>query len=181
MTATTADTPPPRIAHIDAVLADPATRQENAERGPFQATLGLIGKALGTARIGVNVTVVPPGKRAWPRHYHYGNDELFVILEGAATLLWGDDRHPLKAGDVVSAPAGEGVPFSIHNDTEDELRYLALSTLDQTDVIVYPDSGKVGYFAGCPPLREGVVAAERKVRFVPIDQALGYWQGEAES
>ena len=51
------------------------------------------------------------------------------------------------------------------------MRFLAVSTHGQPDVILYPDSGKVG-------------AAERLPRgggtslFFRVDDAVGYWDGE---
>lgn len=90
----------PPVVNIDDVLADPTLTDINGPRGPFHATLGFIGKALGTKNLGINVTVVPLGKKAWPRHYHFGNDELFVISPGSGTLPYGEGRRPLRSGEV---------------------------------------------------------------------------------
>jgi uncharacterized cupin superfamily protein len=30
--------------------------------------------------------VVPPGRRAWPYHYHLENEEAIYVLEGLGTL-----------------------------------------------------------------------------------------------
>ncbi|MEO0818957.1 MAG: cupin domain-containing protein [Pseudomonadota bacterium] len=168
------------VVNIDKVLADPGTSQAHGPRGPFEARLGLIGHALGSNRIGINVTVVPAGKRAWPRHWHYGNDELFVVLDGAGTLHYGEADYPLAAGDVVHISAGTGVPFQIENTSGADLRYLAISTQDAPDVVVYPDSGKTGIFAGKAPLGPAPAGRPAIVRFVPDSASAGYWHGEVE-
>jgi uncharacterized cupin superfamily protein len=173
-------TPFKPVANIDAVLSDPALTDRNGPRGNFDATLGFIGRALGSRDIGVTITVVAPGKRAWPRHYHFANDELFVILSGSGTLDYGNEMYPLKANDVVSIVAGTAIPFQIINTSQAELRYLAISTLKHPDVFVYPDSDKVGVMAGGPPMREAREGAEKFVRFIHADHRVGYWDGEVD-
>jgi hypothetical protein len=55
-----------------------------AEKTPekFSAQVGDVGRRLGAQKLGCNLTVVPPGKRAWPFHNHRVNEEMFVVLEG---------------------------------------------------------------------------------------------------
>lgn len=52
------------VVNIEKVLETPELTDINGPRGEFHATLGLIGKALGTKNIGVNVTVVQPEKKS---------------------------------------------------------------------------------------------------------------------
>ncbi|MBC6408259.1 MAG: cupin domain-containing protein [Rhodobacteraceae bacterium] len=77
------------------------------------------------ASISTSQSFPPKSKAAFPRHYHYQNDELFVILEGRETLHYGDTDYPLKPMDVVSILAGTGLPFQIDNTGDNEMRYLA--------------------------------------------------------
>jgi mannose-6-phosphate isomerase-like protein (cupin superfamily) len=53
-----------------------------------------------------------PGQAA-PRHQHPKEDELFVILEGHATVLAGDRELDAPAGSLVIVPAT--VPHDIRN------------------------------------------------------------------
>jgi uncharacterized cupin superfamily protein len=46
----------------------------------FEARLGDIGRRLGAQKLGYNLTVVPPGKRAFPFHNHHINEEMFVVV-----------------------------------------------------------------------------------------------------
>lgn len=177
------DTPRGPVINVVDVLADPDHVIENPERGAFQARLALIGRALGTGQIGINMTVVPPGKRAFPRHYHYVNDEIFVVLSGTGTLHYDEDDYPLKPLDVVSIRAGTGIPFQIDNTGEEEMRYLALSSLIPADVFHYVDSDKLGVMAGAVPFRD--LSSEgglpRMAKWMWRETRVGYWEGEAEA
>lgn len=172
------DRPAP-VVNIADVLADPGLTDTNRPGTGFDATLGAVGRALGTRKIGATATVVAPGAKAWPRHYHFINDEMFVILSGHGTLHFGEDRHALKSQDVVHIEAGTGIPFQIENTATEALTYVALSTLEQADVFVYPDSGKIGFLAGSGPMRGDTAGkGPRMIRFIREDMKTGYWDGE---
>lgn len=131
--------------------------------------------AAGGERLGCSLYELPPGSKSWPFHYHTGNEEALYVLAGEGTLRLGGGSHPLRAGDYVALPAGEAGGHRVINDGDDPLRYLALSTMDDPDVTVYPDSGKVGVFAGAAPGGEG----ERTVHgYFREDDAVSYWEGE---
>lgn len=137
--------------------------------GHFAAMLGKVGAELGTRQIGCTLVVLEPGKRAWPYHLHYGQEELFVILEGEGTLRYDDHEYPVRAGDVVLTPPGPDTAHQIVNTSAKELRYLALSGMQLPDVCYYPDSGKYGaYFGG-----------GKEYRFVARrSSAVDYWEDE---
>ncbi|WP_371038444.1 cupin domain-containing protein [Rhodosalinus sp. FB01] len=67
--------------------------------------------ALATEGLGINLAAVPPRSKAFPRHYHYVNHELFVIFDGIGVLHHGKEDHALKPLDVVFIRAGTGIPF----------------------------------------------------------------------
>ena len=147
-----------------------------AER--YGATAAPIAPRIGLTKLGCNLTVVPPGKRAFPPHNHYVNDEMFVILSGTGELRLGEQTWPLRTGDVVGCPAGGAhTAHQIVNTGAGELRYLAISTKLQPDIVEYPGSAKFGVMGERPAATpEG---QRGWFRFVGReDQQVGYWEGE---
>lgn len=111
----------------------------------FAARIGSFGDRIGSDGIGCMLHVVEPGKKAFPFHVHHLMHELFVILEGEGTYRFGSSTYPIKAGDVCAAPpGGPERAHQIINTGSGTLRYLGLSTNSGSEVVEYPDSGKVG-------------------------------------
>ena len=130
--------------------------------------------ALGTAatKLGVSIDIVPPGKRACPYHFHYAQEEVFIVLEGKATLRVADELLPLASGDVVFIPAGPDYPHQIINDSDAPLKYLSISTKESPEIVEYPDSGK--YLTSAT--REGDPYGFARMHRDTDD--LDYWDGE---
>jgi uncharacterized cupin superfamily protein len=125
--------------------------------------------------LGCSLYELPPGERAWPYHWHAGNEEAIYVLAGGGTIRLDGEREPLRAGDYVALPTGESSAHRVINDGDEPLRYLAVSTMSDPDVIRYPDSGKIGVFAGSPPGSE----APRSVHgYFREADAVDYWLGE---
>jgi uncharacterized cupin superfamily protein len=136
--------------------------------GVIGARQGLPGR-----KIGCGVDIVPPGKRACPYHFHYAQEEVFVVLEGQGTLRVAGEMLPIGAGDVISIPPGPEYPHQIINTSDAPLKYLSLSTLEFPDVCEYPDSGKyLAYTRTDGPLLQ-------RGRMHRADTDLDYWDGEA--
>ena len=94
-------------------------------------------------RVGMLIESPAPGKRLAPRHYHMLEEEHALILEGEVTLLLGDERYVMKAGDYVCFPAGQKVGHSILNSGAGPCSYLMIGERNPNEVMVYPDSNKV--------------------------------------
>jgi uncharacterized cupin superfamily protein len=138
--------------------------------GAFCASLGAIGRPLGMKKMGCGVVILEPGKRAWPLHEHYGQEETFIILDGEGTIRYGDSEFPVKSGDVIFTPPGKGTAHQIINTSNATLRYLALSTTENPELCYYPDSGKYAAYASTKDSTTHLVAHE--------DSAVDYWDGE---
>jgi uncharacterized cupin superfamily protein len=135
-----------------------------------------IGFGLGATKLGYNLTEIPPGKTAFPYHYHYVNEEMFLVLSGTGNIRMPDGTHPLKAGDLVCCPPGPGGAHQIVNDGSEPLRYLALSTMQDPEVVEYPDSVKYGVTVGRKP---GGTPQESTFRVLAFKKdAVDYWAGE---
>jgi uncharacterized cupin superfamily protein len=71
--------------------------------GSGEATWKLARKALGTSSFGFNLVEIGPGGQI-PEHdeTQSGQHELYVVLEGEATLRVGGEDHPAPAGTFAS-------------------------------------------------------------------------------
>jgi uncharacterized cupin superfamily protein len=117
----------------------------------FAAEFASIGGGIGARKLGVSLAVVAPGKRAFPKHAHHVNEEMMYVLEGQGMYHCGAESAPIKAGDLIAAPPGDGsTAHQIENTSDAVLRYLTFSTKLEPEVVEYPDSGKFGVssFAG---------------------------------
>lgn len=143
----------------------------------FEARVAAVAAPLGATRLGARYVEVPPGKKAWPYHAHHANDELFVILSGTGRLRHGGQEYPIAAGDVVVCRAGGAeTAHQLLAEGDEPLRYLAVSSMHEPDVMEYPDSGKITVFAGAPP--GGDKSARRVDITVRTDSRVDYWEGE---
>jgi len=109
-----------------------------------------LGRAVGASKLGTSLYEVPPGKTAWPRHFHLTNEEAIYVLSGEGTLTLGHPSpavHRVRAGDYMAFPCGPQHCHVLVNDHPfATLRYLCMSTNISPELTMYPDSGKIGCF-----------------------------------
>jgi uncharacterized cupin superfamily protein len=116
-----------------------------------------------------------PGKSGTQPHCHSEEEEIFVILDGTATLqLWPSpireargvehEEHELRAGHVVARPPGTGVSHSFRAG-DDGVTMLIYGTRRPNDMAWMPRSSKI-YWRGL-----GVTGRI---------EALDYFDGEPE-
>ena len=96
---------------------------------------------------------VAAGRRGSPPHCHSEEEEVFVILEGAATLeLWPSpvreargaryEEMALRPGHVVARPPGSGISHSFLSGP-DGVTMLIYGTRRPNDMCFYPRSSKI--------------------------------------
>jgi uncharacterized cupin superfamily protein len=126
-------------------------------------------------KLGMSFYRLEPGKRAFPFHRHFANDEVLLITKGTGSLRYGEEMVPLGEGDYVYLPAEAGVAHQVVNTGADALEYFCISTMLMPEVVMYPDSNKVAtsYMTSA----EDGAGHERKF-FVLRYDAVGYWDGE---
>lgn len=139
-----------------------------------------LSQAAGGQRLGCSMMEIEPGKTAWPFHYHLGNEEAMFVLSGEATLRLGDERQRVSAGDYVAFVAGQAGGHQVTNTGPEPFRYLMLSTMEAPDVVVYPDSNKLGVFAGRAPGGSVAHGPDVFTTFLRRDATVDYWDGETE-
>src|SRR5215831_12011588 len=128
----------PNVANLEETETH---RQEKGSR--FGHAMKWLGIATGGRGIGCRWIEVPPGRTAFPLHFHCANEEALFVLDGQGTLRMGKETVSLRQGDYVTFPPGEEHAHQLINTGKTPLRYLALSTQQTTEVVGYPDSGKV--------------------------------------
>jgi uncharacterized cupin superfamily protein len=85
-----------RVSHVDEI--------EGMHGGIFQP----IGSTLGVTAFGVNLENFPQGHYGYPEHDHGtdGQEEVYFVISGRATLTIDDEPHELRAGSVAYVPSG---------------------------------------------------------------------------
>ena len=136
----------------------------------------ILGEATGASGIGASHYEVPPGRTAFPSHYHCANEESMYVLEGEGSLRIGEATIAVGAGDYVTFPVGPAHAHQITNTGTGPLRYLALSTKHNVDVVGYPDSKKFSAGASAPGSKFGDPGWVR-MRVRP-EAMLDYYDGE---
>jgi len=145
---------------------------EPREHDGFRCLRARIGRQAGSERIGASLFSVPPGEAAYPYHWHLGEEELIVVLEGAPSLRTANGERRLSPGDVISFLRGPEGAHQLINDTEETISFLAFSEQGEPDVVIYPDSGKLGAFERRP---EG----GGLYKLFRLADEVDYWEGEA--
>src|SRR5262245_44417745 len=90
-------------------IEEVAARDE--QRGSFGFHARRLGTEAGSRALGCGHFEVPPGKTAFPFHFHSNFEEAIYVLAGTGTLRVGDAQVAVRAGDYVAFPPG---PESAH-------------------------------------------------------------------
>lgn len=107
-----------------------------------------LGKTLGAQKIGGTIYLIEPGQRVCPYHWHFGEEEWMLVLEGTVRLRTPNGERELGRGDVVAFPTGPGGAHDVRCSSGEPARVLMLSTMSDPEICVYPDSEKLGASAG---------------------------------
>lgn len=113
------------------------------QRAPlYESLCARLAEGTVASKLGISIDVVAPGMRSCPYHFHYAQEEAFVVLDGEGMLRVAGEMLALRAGDTVFIPPGPGYPHQIINTSGAPLKYLSISTRDSPELVVYPDSDK---------------------------------------
>ena len=138
------------------------------ENGYYTSKRAQFSAGIGARQLGYNLTELPPGKAQCPFHSHRLEEEMFLILEGEGELRFGDQRYKIRKFDVIACPTGGAdVAHQIINTGSTTMRYLAVSNNAEVEICEYPDSDKIGLYAGAPrtPVLRKLFRAEAGVDY----------------
>jgi uncharacterized cupin superfamily protein len=156
--------------HVMPNIFEPDFDQQREQPG-FRAQRARLGWQLATQRLGASIWQIEPGEAAYPYHYHLGEEELLVALMGRPSVRTDGSWRQLEPGDVLSFPCGRDGGHQVANWGEVAARFLAISTSDTPDLVVYPDSSKLGAYERLPD-RAGLFEVFR------LADAVDYHDGE---
>jgi uncharacterized cupin superfamily protein len=125
-----------------------------------------VGKAIGAKRLGLSIYDLPAGQAICPYHFEWTDEEWLIVVAGTPTLRTPEGERVLAPGDTVCFPEGPDGAHHIRNDAEGIARVALLSTKNDVSIAEYPDSDKVGVWAG-------------ETRYMlRRSEHLEYWDGE---
>lgn len=78
-----------------------------------------------TERFFLDVYCLKPGQAQKP-HAHFGNDKVYVVMEGRCRFIVGGETEEHGEGSAVLAPSG--VDHGVENHTQANARLLVLMT-----------------------------------------------------
>jgi uncharacterized cupin superfamily protein len=133
------------------------------------------GRDAGAQRLGASLYEIPPGNSVCPYHWHAANEEMLIVLAGRPTLRTPEGERELAEGDMVAFPVGERGAHTVSNNSEAPIRILIVSEMNEPEVAVYPDSGKVMARQQAP----GSPATGLRALF-RLEDEVDYWDGEVE-
>ena len=116
--------------------------------GYEQCTTTRVGKKIGAKRLGMSIYDLPPGQAICPYHFEWTDEEWLIVVTGRPTLRTPEGEREVEPGDTVCFPEGPDGAHHLRNDTKEPVRVAILSTKSDVGIAEYPDSDKVGVWAG---------------------------------
>lgn len=106
-----------------------------------------VARALGSAETAMFVYDLAPGEASSPYHYEYA-EEWLLVVDGTVAIRTPAGEYTLNRGDLARFPAGPAGAHKVMNRGESPARTLLFSSARVPAVSVYPDSDKIGVWAG---------------------------------
>ncbi len=89
-------------------MADVTVKRLDEFETSFGGAMKLVRHGLGVESFGISVIDMPPNLDQYPEHDHSddGQEEVYGVLQGAATLQADGAEHRLEPGTFARVPAG---------------------------------------------------------------------------
>ena len=82
--------------------------------------------ATGLTEFGVSEVTLEPGAWSSQRHWHEGEDEFLVMIEGEAVLVEDQGRTVLRPGDMAAWPKGVANGHHLVNESDRPCRFVVV-------------------------------------------------------
>jgi uncharacterized cupin superfamily protein len=106
-----------------------------------------VARAVGSTATAMFIYDLPPGRASSPYHYEY-EEEWLLVVDGTVTVREPGGERTLERGDLVCFAPGPSGAHRVMNRSDAPARTLLFSTSRVPAVSVYPDSDKIGVWAG---------------------------------
>ena len=80
----------------------------------------------GLTDFGVSQVTLKPGAWSSQRHWHDGEDEFLVMIDGEAVLVEDEGRAVLRAGDCAAWPKGSTNGHHLRNESERDCTFIVV-------------------------------------------------------
>lgn len=134
-----------------------------------------LARRLGGEMLGASIFVMEPGQKSFPYHFHHANEEMLIVLDGNVTVRTPEGETPAVPGDALIFNRGPGGAHQVINTSDQVVRILMLSTMVEPEIAEYPDSQKIGVFAGRAP---GAAGPDTLWKYLDGSAELDYFEGE---
>jgi quercetin dioxygenase-like cupin family protein len=90
-------------------MADVTVKKLDEFDTAFGGAMKLVRHGLGVQSFGLQVLDFPPNADQYPEHDHThdSQEEVYIVVDGAATLQAGGDEHELRPGSFARVGPGE--------------------------------------------------------------------------
>jgi uncharacterized cupin superfamily protein len=128
-------------------LYDQQFEYDDADPAGYRCGVARVSRAAGGKDIVIKEFQIPPGETLCPYHYEY-EEEWLLVLEGTATVRTPDGEQTAPRGALMCFPAGPAGAHKVANPGTEPVLAIMWSSAREPAVSVYPDSDKIGVWAG---------------------------------
>ena len=82
--------------------------------------------ATGLTDFGVSEVTLQPGAWSSQRHWHYGEDEFLVMIQGEAVLIEDDGPTVMRPGDCAAWPKGSTNGHHLRNESDQDCAFIVV-------------------------------------------------------
>lgn len=98
-----------------------------------------LGDYFGLTNLGVNLTTMAPKAVSAVKHCHSKQDEFIYIISGSPTLVYGEHKTQMSAGDCIGFKADNGMAHQLINQTDEDVVYIEIGDRSAGDCVEYLD------------------------------------------